>query len=107
MGESATPTTRNKPETGGVWVRPPAGVANTVLPAIHDQDASESSPACWTVTPTPACALEVERIAPGVIARQPVKEPMATGLKAIDSNIATAASPEPTPNPLAPVPTTI
>ncbi len=31
--------------------------------------------------------LEVERIAPGVIARQPVKEPMATGLKAIDSMI--------------------
>jgi len=30
---------------------------------------------------------EVERIAPGVIARQPVKEPMATGLKAIDSMI--------------------
>ena len=31
--------------------------------------------------------IAVERIAPGVIARQPVKEPMATGLKAIDSMI--------------------
>ncbi|HME59402.1 MAG TPA: F0F1 ATP synthase subunit alpha [Terracidiphilus sp.] len=30
---------------------------------------------------------EVERLAPGVINRQPVKEPMATGLKAIDSMI--------------------
>src|SRR6202000_1068583 len=29
----------------------------------------------------------VERIAPGVIDRQPVKEPMQTGLKAIDSMI--------------------
>src|SRR6185312_2738089 len=29
----------------------------------------------------------VERLAPGVIDRQPVKEPMATGLKAIDSMI--------------------
>src|SRR4051812_9744901 len=29
----------------------------------------------------------VERIAPGVIDRQPVREPMATGLKAIDSMI--------------------
>jgi F-type H+/Na+-transporting ATPase subunit alpha len=31
--------------------------------------------------------IEVERIAPGVIDRQPVREPMATGLKAIDSMI--------------------
>ena len=31
--------------------------------------------------------LPVERIAPGVIARQPVREPMTTGLKAIDSMI--------------------
>jgi len=31
--------------------------------------------------------LAVERIAPGVIDRQPVREPMATGLKAIDSMI--------------------
>src|ERR1700685_3571059 len=31
--------------------------------------------------------LPVERLAPGVIARQPVREPMATGLKAIDSMI--------------------
>src|SRR5256885_2557553 len=31
--------------------------------------------------------LPVERIAPGVIDRQPVREPMATGLKAIDSMI--------------------
>ena len=31
--------------------------------------------------------IPVERIAPGVIARQPVREPMATGLKAIDSMI--------------------
>jgi F-type H+-transporting ATPase subunit alpha len=31
--------------------------------------------------------LPVERIAPGVIERQPVREPMATGLKAIDSMI--------------------
>src|SRR5215471_5753427 len=30
---------------------------------------------------------EIERLAPGVINRQPVKEPMATGLKAIDSMI--------------------
>ncbi len=30
---------------------------------------------------------ELERLAPGVIQRQPVKEPMATGLKAIDSMI--------------------
>ncbi|HVP51131.1 MAG TPA: F0F1 ATP synthase subunit alpha, partial [Terriglobales bacterium] len=29
----------------------------------------------------------VERIAPGVVARQPVKEPMQTGIKAIDSMI--------------------
>src|SRR5215469_12453743 len=29
----------------------------------------------------------VERLAPGVVARQPVKEPMQTGLKAIDSMI--------------------
>jgi F-type H+/Na+-transporting ATPase subunit alpha len=32
-------------------------------------------------------SLPVERIAPGVIARQPVREPMTTGLKAIDSMI--------------------
>src|SRR5438094_1693716 len=31
--------------------------------------------------------IPVERLAPGVIARQPVREPMATGLKAIDSMI--------------------
>jgi F-type H+-transporting ATPase subunit alpha len=31
--------------------------------------------------------LAVERIAPGVIERQPVREPMATGIKAIDSMI--------------------
>src|SRR5437868_7751819 len=31
--------------------------------------------------------IAVERIAPGVISRQPVREPMATGLKAIDSMI--------------------
>lgn len=31
--------------------------------------------------------LEVERIAPGVVDRQPVKEPLQTGLKAIDSMI--------------------
>ncbi len=31
--------------------------------------------------------IELERLAPGVISRQPVKEPMATGLKAIDSMI--------------------
>src|ERR671925_411489 len=31
--------------------------------------------------------LPVERLAPGVIDRQPVREPMATGLKAIDSMI--------------------
>src|SRR5215467_2593163 len=30
---------------------------------------------------------ELERLAPGVVSRQPVKEPMATGLKAIDSMI--------------------
>ena len=35
----------------------------------------------------PAEHIPVERIAPGVIARQPVREPMATGLKAIDSMI--------------------
>src|ERR1700716_2312975 len=33
--------------------------------------------------------IALERIAPGVIARQPVREPMATGLKAIDSMIPT------------------
>src|SRR6266404_9804811 len=32
-------------------------------------------------------SLPVERIAPGVIERQPVREPMATGIKAIDSMI--------------------
>ena len=31
--------------------------------------------------------IEIERLAPGVIDRQPVREPMATGLKAIDSMI--------------------
>src|SRR5438270_6361551 len=31
--------------------------------------------------------IPIERIAPGVIDRQPVREPMATGLKAIDSMI--------------------
>ena len=31
--------------------------------------------------------ITLERLAPGVIDRQPVKEPMATGLKAIDSMI--------------------
>src|SRR5215472_12300115 len=31
--------------------------------------------------------IPVERLAPGVIERQPVREPMATGLKAIDSMI--------------------
>ncbi|HMK28904.1 MAG TPA: F0F1 ATP synthase subunit alpha [Terriglobales bacterium] len=31
--------------------------------------------------------LPLERLAPGVVARQPVREPMATGLKAIDSMI--------------------
>ena len=29
----------------------------------------------------------VERLAPGVVARQPVKEPMQTGIKAIDAMI--------------------
>ena len=32
-------------------------------------------------------SIHIERIAPGVIDRQPVREPMATGLKAIDSMI--------------------
>ncbi len=32
-------------------------------------------------------SLPIERLAPGIIARQPVREPMATGLKAIDSMI--------------------
>jgi len=32
-------------------------------------------------------SLPIERLAPGVIERQPVREPMATGLKAIDSMI--------------------
>src|ERR1700674_3860800 len=32
-------------------------------------------------------SIALERLAPGVIARQPVREPMATGLKAIDSMI--------------------
>ena len=36
---------------------------------------------------TPEKYIPVERIAPGVIERQPVREPMATGLKAIDSMI--------------------
>jgi F-type H+-transporting ATPase subunit alpha len=36
---------------------------------------------------TAAKYIPVERIAPGVIDRQPVREPMATGLKAIDSMI--------------------
>ncbi|HYX53455.1 MAG TPA: F0F1 ATP synthase subunit alpha [Candidatus Limnocylindrales bacterium] len=36
---------------------------------------------------TPDKYIPVERIAPGVIERQPVREPMATGLKAIDSMI--------------------
>jgi F-type H+-transporting ATPase subunit alpha len=31
--------------------------------------------------------IPIERLAPGVVARQPVREPMATGLKAIDSMI--------------------
>src|SRR5512141_994560 len=31
--------------------------------------------------------IALERLAPGVIERQPVREPMATGLKAIDSMI--------------------
>src|SRR5581483_3910517 len=31
--------------------------------------------------------IHIERIAPGVIDRQPVREPMATGIKAIDSMI--------------------
>src|SRR5881409_491001 len=31
--------------------------------------------------------IPLERLAPGVIERQPVREPMATGLKAIDSMI--------------------
>src|SRR5260370_160445 len=36
---------------------------------------------------TAAGTIPVERLAPGVIDRQPVREPMATGLKAIDSMI--------------------
>jgi F-type H+-transporting ATPase subunit alpha len=36
---------------------------------------------------TPSKYIPVERIAPGVIDRQPVREPMATGIKAIDSMI--------------------
>jgi F-type H+/Na+-transporting ATPase subunit alpha len=36
---------------------------------------------------TASTHIAVERIAPGVIARQPVREPMATGIKAIDSMI--------------------
>jgi F-type H+/Na+-transporting ATPase subunit alpha len=36
---------------------------------------------------TASTHIPVERIAPGVIARQPVREPMATGIKAIDSMI--------------------
>jgi F-type H+/Na+-transporting ATPase subunit alpha len=36
---------------------------------------------------TPDQYLPVERLAPGVIDRQPVREPMATGIKAIDSMI--------------------
>ena len=34
-----------------------------------------------------AATLPVERLAPGIIDRQPVREPMATGIKAIDSMI--------------------
>ncbi len=34
-----------------------------------------------------AASLPVERLAPGIIDRQPVREPMATGIKAIDSMI--------------------
>jgi F-type H+-transporting ATPase subunit alpha len=34
-----------------------------------------------------SASLPVERIAPGVVARQPVKEPLQTGLKAVDSMI--------------------
>jgi F-type H+-transporting ATPase subunit alpha len=36
---------------------------------------------------TTSSTLPVERIAPGVVARQPVKEPLQTGLKAVDSMI--------------------
>jgi F-type H+-transporting ATPase subunit alpha len=36
---------------------------------------------------TPDKYIHIERIAPGVIDRQPVREPMATGIKAIDSMI--------------------
>src|SRR5262245_62209825 len=36
---------------------------------------------------TSSATLPVERIAPGVVARQPVKEPLQTGLKAVDSMI--------------------
>ena len=36
---------------------------------------------------TPDKQIPIERIAPGVIDRQPVREPMATGIKAIDSMI--------------------
>ena len=36
--------------------------------------------------------IALERLAPGVIDRQPVREPMATGLKAIDSMIPMAAA---------------
>jgi F-type H+-transporting ATPase subunit alpha len=36
---------------------------------------------------TPDKHIQIERLAPGVIDRQPVREPMATGIKAIDSMI--------------------
>src|SRR5207244_2492241 len=39
----------------------------------------------------------IERIAPGVVARQPVREPLQTGLTELDSMVVAAAAADPTP----------
>src|SRR5438045_9337308 len=52
------------------------GVVNTLGQAIDDKGPISTGE-----------YMALERLAPGVIDRQPVREPMATGLKAIDSMI--------------------
>ena len=46
-----------------------------------------ASPSTARVPSTPTSSIPVERLAPGVVDRQPVKEPLQTGIKAIDAMI--------------------
>jgi hypothetical protein len=56
----------------------------------HDRPRGQrawASPSTTRAPSLPLQSLPIERLAPGIIDRQPVREPMATGLKAIDAMI--------------------